>query len=48
MYWPEYAGGDNLQVSTDLSISLYCLTENETYFHRELYVYKTGEPFRKV
>lgn len=48
MYWPEYAGGDNLQVSTDLSISLYCLTENETYFHRELYVYKTGEPFRKI
>lgn len=47
MYWPEYPG-DTLEISSDLTVKLYCLTESDTYFQRELYVYKVGEPFRKV
>lgn len=48
MYWPEYAGGESLQVSSDLLVDLYCITENETHFQRELYLYKLGIPKRKV
>lgn len=48
MYWPENAGDESLNVSKDLTVNLYCITEDEICFQREMFLRKKGHPKRKV
>ncbi|CAD5206718.1 unnamed protein product [Bursaphelenchus okinawaensis] len=47
MYWPEYAGED-VEISDDMSMNLYCYTEDEICFQREIWLEKKGHGTRKV
>uniref|UniRef100_A0A1I7RY09 Protein-tyrosine phosphatase n=1 Tax=Bursaphelenchus xylophilus TaxID=6326 RepID=A0A1I7RY09_BURXY len=47
MYWPEYAGED-IQIDDQMSMNLYCYTEDEISFQREIWLEKKGQGTRKV
>lgn len=47
MYWPEYAD-ESVKIDEDLSMNLYCYTEDENCFQREIWLEKKGEGTRKV
>lgn len=47
MYWPDSAG-ETINVGNDLSVHLYCITEDNICFQREFLLEKEGQAKRKV
>ena len=47
MYWPEFPG-ESVKVTDDMTALLYCLTEDDICFQREIWLEKAGSTKRKV
>lgn len=47
MYWPENAG-ETVHIDSELTMNLYCITEDDICFQRELWLEKQGHAKRKV
>ncbi|KAH7727652.1 Protein-tyrosine phosphatase [Aphelenchoides avenae] len=47
VYWPENAG-ETVHIDAELTMNLYCITEDDICFQREIWLEKQGHAKRKV